>query len=177
MGFKQAAILTPVSFFLDHRLLWGELTEEVVADGFQFYTTFFNAPPAIKALLHGMVGIGLIGFLAKLHKWTESAVFFDGSSLAAYVFAIVVYLTVTVNALRTIVDPVKNEESREDQIMAMRVLAAANVIIIASLGFILLLQAGQEWAQRTEAQAIADYEAEERKKATATATTAEKKEQ
>lgn len=36
-----------------------------------------------QALLHGMVGVGLIGFLAKLHKWTESAVFFDGSSLGA----------------------------------------------------------------------------------------------
>ncbi|KAH9479620.1 hypothetical protein JR316_0008215 [Psilocybe cubensis] len=184
MGFKEAAILTPVSFFLgvlficfniDHRLLWGEITEEVVEDGLQFYATFFNAPPAIKALLHGMVGIGLIGFLAKLHKWTESAVFFDGSSLAAYVFAIVVYLTVNINSLRTIVDPVQNVESREDQVMAMRVLAAGNVIIIASLGLILLLQAGQEWAQRTEAQAIADYEAEQRKKAMAT--TAEKKEQ
>lgn len=75
MGFKQAAILTPVSFFLgegstlhavrnltrpwqlgvlficfnvDHRLLWGEVSEDVITDGFQFYTTFFNAPPAIK---------------------------------------------------------------------------------------------------------------------------------
>jgi len=75
MGFKQAAVLAPVSFFLgedstlqashnltllwqlgvlficfnvDHRMLWGEVSEDVIADGFQFYTTFFNAPPAIK---------------------------------------------------------------------------------------------------------------------------------
>ena len=75
MGFKQAAVLAPISFFLgkiskrrrlspvkssnllgvfficfnvDHRILWGEMTEDVVTDGFQFYTTFFNAPPAIK---------------------------------------------------------------------------------------------------------------------------------
>lgn len=80
MGFRQAAVLTPVSFFLgkylsiplapalthrgrviifktgifficfnvDHKILWSTLTEEVVEDGFQFYTTFFNAPPAIK---------------------------------------------------------------------------------------------------------------------------------
>jgi len=90
-----------ISFNVDHRILWGAagLTEEVVMDGFQFYATFFNAPPAIKvqknqriltvidrvsvtkALLHGMIGIGLIGTLSKLHKWDESAVFFDGSSL------------------------------------------------------------------------------------------------
>jgi len=91
-----------ISFNVDHRILWGAagLTEEVVMDGFQFYATFFNAPPAIKvqenqriltvvdlcvpvtqALLHGMIGIGLIGTLSKLHKWDESAVFFDGPSL------------------------------------------------------------------------------------------------
>ena len=73
MGFKQAAILAPVSFFLgttlwtflrpkvdiipgilficstvDYRLLWGQVTNDVINDGLQFYTTFFNAPPAIK---------------------------------------------------------------------------------------------------------------------------------
>jgi len=37
--------------------------------------------PVTQALLHGMIGIGLIGTLSKLHKWDESAVFFDGSSL------------------------------------------------------------------------------------------------
>lgn len=57
MGFRHAAVLAPVSFFLgvlficfnvDHKLLWGDLTDEIVEDGFQFYTTFYNAPPAIK---------------------------------------------------------------------------------------------------------------------------------
>jgi hypothetical protein len=74
MGFKQAAVLSSISFFLgelrppwinrfadgdgqgvlficfnvDHRILYGELTEEAITDGFTFYTTFFNAPPAIK---------------------------------------------------------------------------------------------------------------------------------
>ncbi|KAF8972614.1 Shr3 amino acid permease chaperone [Flammula alnicola] len=139
MTFKQAAVLAPVSFFLgvlficfnvDHRLLWGEITEDVITDGFQFYTTFFNAPPAIKALLHGMVGVGLIGLLSKLFQWDESAMFFDGSSLAVYVFGIAVYLTVTIQSLRTIVSPIKEVDEREDQIMAMRVLAAGNTIII-----------------------------------------------
>ncbi|KAF8159753.1 Shr3 amino acid permease chaperone [Crassisporium funariophilum] len=174
MGFKQAAILAPVSFFLgvlficfnvDHRLLWGEITEDVITDGFQFYTTFFNAPPAIKALLHGMVGVGLIGFLSKLHKWDESAMFFDGSSLAAYVFGIVVYLTVIINSLRTIVDPIANVDTREDQVMALQVLSAGNVIIISCLALILLLQAGQEWAKRTEATAMAEWESQKHKTA------------
>jgi hypothetical protein len=37
-----------ICFNVDHRLLWAELTEESVNDGFQFYTTFYSAPPAIK---------------------------------------------------------------------------------------------------------------------------------
>src|ERR1700742_1541484 len=37
-----------ICFNVDHRILWGELTEDVINDGFQFYTTFYNAPPAIK---------------------------------------------------------------------------------------------------------------------------------
>jgi hypothetical protein len=75
MGFRQAAVLSSVSFFLgeqlrrcqrypntqnlwpgvlficfnvDHRILYGQLNQDVIQDGFQFYTTFFNAPPAIK---------------------------------------------------------------------------------------------------------------------------------
>ncbi|KAF8899652.1 Shr3 amino acid permease chaperone [Gymnopilus junonius] len=184
MGFKQAAVLAPVSFFLgvlficfnvDHRLLWGEITEDVITDGFQFYTTFFNAPPAIKALLHGMVAVGLLGFLSKIHKWDESAMYFDGSSLVVYVFAIAVYLTVTVSCLRTIADPVKGVDTREDQVLAMRVLSAGNIIVIGCLLLVLFLQAGQEWAYRTEAKANAEREAEQRKKAAAT--TAEKKDQ
>lgn len=37
-----------ICFNIDHRILYSELTEQVITDGFQFYTTFFNAPPAIK---------------------------------------------------------------------------------------------------------------------------------
>ena len=61
-------------------------------------------------------------------------------SLVAYMFGVVVYLTVTVNSLRTIVNPVENVDSREDQIEAMRILSAGNVIIVACLGLILALQ-------------------------------------
>ena len=28
-----------------------------------------------------MVGVGLIGFISKLHHWDESAIYFDGGSL------------------------------------------------------------------------------------------------
>jgi len=66
---------------VDYRLLWGELTEEVLSDGFQFYATFYRSPPAIKALLHGMVGVGVLALVAKLFRWDDSAMFFDGTSI------------------------------------------------------------------------------------------------
>ncbi|KAF8661277.1 hypothetical protein AX16_001378 [Volvariella volvacea WC 439] len=174
MGFKEAAVLAPVSFFLgilficfnvDHKLLWGEVTEEKIHDGFQFYTTFFNAPPAIKALLHTMIGVGMAGLVAKLHKWDEYAMFFDGSSLGVYVFNVVIYITVTIPGLQTIVMKPEDDESRALQIDAVRVLAAGNVIMIFGLGGILALQAGQEYARRTDTRASAKFEEEQRVKA------------
>lgn len=173
------------------------MTKDVVDDGFQFYTTFFNAPPAItvrncarmrrlaqrperqagadksillplQALLHGMVGVGLVGLISKLHKWDESAMFFDGTSLgmffsasgclicgiltcvyvcgsaAAYMFSIAVYLTVTIPALKAIVTPLEaadyTPEDEEDKVQAIRVLSAGNIIVIVCLGAILFLQ-------------------------------------
>jgi hypothetical protein len=52
----------------------------------------------------------------------------------------VVYLTVTISSLRTIVTPIHDVDTREDQVMAMRVLSAGNVIIIIALVLILALQ-------------------------------------
>ncbi|KAJ7576790.1 Shr3 amino acid permease chaperone [Mycena floridula] len=160
MGFKHAAVLAPVSFFLgvlficfnvDHKLLWLKLTDEMVQDGFQFYRTFYNSPPAIKALLHGMVGVGIIGLLAKLHSWDDSAMYFDGTCLGIYVFAIGIYGTVIIPMLRTVAVPL-DIDSMEDRLEAMRVLSAANVIVVGCLVGILALQAGQEYARRSDEQ-------------------------
>ncbi|KAG2070182.1 hypothetical protein BDR04DRAFT_1019601 [Suillus decipiens] len=177
MGFRQAAVLASCSFFLgvlficffvDYRILHQELTEEVIEDGFQFYTTFFNAPPAIKAVLHGFIGVGILGLVAKLQKYDESAIFFDGSSLVAYIFAVAVYLAVTVPSLRTIVTPVE-VDTRADRIEAMRILSAGNTIMMVVLGAILVLQGGQEYARRAEARELAKAEGELKAKASASA--------
>ncbi|OAX41387.1 hypothetical protein K503DRAFT_767731 [Rhizopogon vinicolor AM-OR11-026] len=171
MGFRQGAILASCSFFLgvlficycvDHRILHQELTEEIVEDGFQFYATFFNAPPAIKALLHGFIGFGILGLVAKLQKWDESAIFFDGSSLVAYIFGISVYLAVTIPNLRTVVTPA-DVDTRGDRIEAMQILAAGNTIMMVILGAILVLQGGQEYARRAEVRELAKIEEEGQK--------------
>ncbi|KAG2138844.1 Shr3 amino acid permease chaperone [Suillus cothurnatus] len=177
MGFRQGAVLASCSFFLgvlficffvDYRILHQELTEEVVEDGFQFYATFFNAPPAIKAVLHGFMGVGILGLVAKLHKYDESAIFFDGSSLVAYIFAVAVYLAVTVPSLRTVVTPV-DVDTRADRIEAMRILSAGNTIMMVVLGAILVLQGGQEYARRAEVRELAKVEEELKAKASASA--------
>ncbi|THV08243.1 hypothetical protein K435DRAFT_958844 [Dendrothele bispora CBS 962.96] len=173
MGFKQAAVLAPVSFFLgilficfniDHRLLWKDLTDEVTEDGIQFYSIFYNSPPAIKALIHGMIGVCMIGLMSKLHKWDDSAMFFDGSSLGIFIFAICVYMTVIIPMLATTAEPLE-VDTRADRIEALRVLSAANVIVIVCLGAILFLQAGQVYARRVEAKEKSNIEAEETAKA------------
>lgn len=103
-----------------------------------------------------MIGFGILGLVSKLHKWDESAMLFDGSSLGpfprlvrkvkltrlvpvAFVVGVAVYTTVTIPTLRTIVTPLE-EDTRLERVEAMRVLSAGNVIIAGCLGAILLLQ-------------------------------------
>jgi hypothetical protein len=38
----------------------------------------------LQALLHAMMALGIGSLIAKLHKWDESALFFDGSSLGEF---------------------------------------------------------------------------------------------
>jgi ABC-type Fe3+ transport system permease subunit len=60
--------------------------------------------------------------------------------VAAFVFAIAMYISVTIPAIRTVVTPVEGVDTREDQIEAMRVLSAGNTLIMVLLGGILALQ-------------------------------------
>ena len=63
------------------------------------------------------------------------------------------YTTVVIPGIRTVADPIP-EETRQDQTEALRVLAAGNTLIVICLGLVLALQAGQEWARRTEAKSL-----------------------
>jgi len=148
---------------IDYRVLFEPLTEEIVKDGFQYYKTFYNAPPGIKALLHGLIGVGVVAMITKIHRWDESAMFFDGGSLATFVLATAMYITVTVPTIRTVVTPVEGVDTREDQIEALRVLSAGNALIMVLLGGVLALQGGQEWARRLEMKELAKIAAEEAK--------------
>ncbi|CAG7847897.1 SubName: Full=Uncharacterized protein {ECO:0000313/EMBL:CCA74527.1} [Serendipita indica DSM 11827] len=146
------------------------MTDKTIDDAIRYYTTFYNAPKVVQNLLHGVLAVGLLSFVAKLHKWDESAMFFDGSSLGVYVFGIMLYTTVVIPGIRTVAVPLESE-TREDQVEALRVLAAGNTLIILCLGLVLALQAGQEWARRSEAKLLAEAVAAEKEAPKETAKT------
>jgi len=151
-------------FTIDYRMLHVKITPEATQDATHFYTLFYNAPPAIKTFLHSMMGIGIICLLGKLHKWDESAVWFDGSSLAVFVFAIAVYLTVTIPALRAVVNPAEADpEFTLDQNLGL--IGAGNTIIAGLLVLVLVMQGGQEYAKRTGAKELVTTEKEKIKAA------------
>ena len=90
MGFRTGFVLVSVSFLsgvlfiaslYDFPLLYTQHDQKDLDVSLKFYLSLFQAPTAISALLHGMIGLGLIGLLAKLHRWTETAKWFDGVSL------------------------------------------------------------------------------------------------
>ncbi|KAH0559619.1 hypothetical protein GP486_003869 [Trichoglossum hirsutum] len=135
-----------------------------------------------------MVSIGLLGFLAKLYQPSESNLLFDGASLVLYVIAVVVYVTNIVKGLRIVTHGSYGEELVHGEadlgvpagaegvvvgrVESLRVLAASNTILALVLVGVLVLQAGQWYAERKEAdeaEKIMREEAEEREGKGATA--------
>jgi len=139
-----------------------------------------SSPPVISRILHIVIGTGLLGFLMKLYKPSEANILFDGASLALYTCAIIVYITNIVKGLRIVsagtygqVDAMDGEEleavaagqgqaqgqgqyiGRED---SLKVLAASNTILALVLVGVLVLQAGQWYAQKKEAAEIAEMD-------------------
>jgi hypothetical protein len=134
------------------------------------------SPPLISRILHIVIGTGLLGFLMKLYKPSEANMLFDGASLVLYMCGITVYIANIVKGLRTVTagayggqdaDAGPRDETyigRED---SLRVLAASNTILALVLVGILVLQAGQWYAQRKEAEEMEEMDKarEEKRKA------------
>ncbi|KAI9874200.1 MAG: hypothetical protein M1830_010080 [Pleopsidium flavum] len=184
--FATFLILCPTSFFLgilfslfpyDYPLLW-----TAAAPPPDYYTTlethlrFIHAsPPIIPRILHIVIFVGLLGFVLKLYKPSESNMLFDGASLVLYMCGVIVYVSNIVKGLRVVQggvygvgELVEGETivgrggggkgggqgegeaiGRED---SLRVLAASNTILALVLVGVLVLQAGQWYAERKEAQ-------------------------
>ena len=126
-------------------------------------TFMYNAPPVILRILHIAIFIGFAGHLSKLFKPSESNLLFDGSSLVLYFIGVIIYLTNIAQGLKMVAEG--DWDTLEQQVEArldgdvkigkedsMRVLAASNTILALVLVGVLVLQAGQWYAEKREGQ-------------------------
>ncbi|KAK1819204.1 Protein csh3 [Friedmanniomyces endolithicus] len=145
------------------------------------------SPPLISRILHIVIGTGILGFMLKLYKPSEANMLFDGASLALYMSGITVYIANIVKGLRTVTagayggQAVPEGESIHGKVLdgtegdfigredSLRVLAASNTILALVLVGVLVLQAGQWYAQRKETEEMEDMDKADEKRAAAKA--------
>ncbi|KAF1815679.1 Shr3 amino acid permease chaperone [Eremomyces bilateralis CBS 781.70] len=186
-SFATFLIIGPTCFFLgilfslfpyDYHVLWATpratsaLSSADYFDILETHLKFIHAsPPVIARIMHIAIATGLLGFLTKLYKPSESNMLFDGASLVLYMVGVMVYLSNTVKGLRIVTagvygvgeEPVgpdgQEVVGRED---SLRVMAATNTILALVLVGVLVLQAGQWYAARKEETEMAEMERVER---------------
>ncbi|KAF2098636.1 Shr3 amino acid permease chaperone [Rhizodiscina lignyota] len=177
----------------DYHILWAPPSPnappgKTMEDYFLLQEThlkFLHAsPPLVPRIQNLIVGVGLLGFIIKLYKPSEANLLFDGASLVLYMVGITVYIANIVKGLRMVtageygsMELVEAEAvagsgqvelegtgiGRED---SLRVLAASNTILALVLVGVLVLQAGQWYAERKEEDEMAemDQKAAEKKR-------------
>ena len=160
------------SFPYDYPLLWtSDETPAAYYDQLETHLKFVHAsPPLISRILHIAISIGFFGFFIKLFKPSEANLLFDGASLVLYVVGVVVYITNIVKGLRIVTLGIYGQKEgntdiavgRED---SLRVLAASNTILALVLVGVLVLQAGQWYAERKEQDEVEKFEKEQGEKA------------
>ncbi|KIW26417.1 uncharacterized protein PV07_09513 [Cladophialophora immunda] len=174
-------------FPYDYPLLWSSLpTPPSHFDAIEAHLKLLhNAPNLIVRILHMMLGVGILGLIIKLYKPSESNMLFDGGSLVLYMVAVIVYIANIVKGLRIVnegiyglgVEKLTQDElddinsrgydvnsgdsvlGREDN---LKVLAASNTILALVLVGVLVLQFGQWYADRTDENALKEFEAKEK---------------
>ncbi|GES59482.1 Shr3 amino acid permease chaperone [Aspergillus terreus] len=171
-SFATFLIVCPTSFFLgiifslfpyDYPILWSTTpTPASHYDYLEAHLQFLHAsPPLIPRILHIVIFLGLAGLVAKLYRPSESNMLFDGASLVLYMCGITVYIANIVKGLRLVSDgkygnELANNPDDVDQILgredSLKVLSASNTILALVLVGVLVLQAGQWYAERKDAQ-------------------------
>lgn len=178
------------AFPYDFPLLWtSDPVPDAYFDQLETHLRFIHqSPPLIGRMLTIIISVGYIGFLIKLFKPSEANLLFDGASLVLYIIGTGIYITNIVKSLRAVSADIWNTEGfegirhdgpvtgevvlgRED---SLKVLAASNTILALVLVGVLVLQAGQWYAERREA---VDQETIERQAAEKRKTSGEKKKQ
>ena len=130
----------------------------------------YNSPPIITRILHIVIGTGLLGFLIKLYRPSESNKLFDGASLMLYMCGVIIYVANIVKGMRVIASGDYGAELVEGELAvgvtgveagmetplgrddSLQVMAASNTILALVLVGVLVLQAGQWYAERKDEQ-------------------------
>ncbi|KAH6692316.1 Shr3 amino acid permease chaperone [Plectosphaerella plurivora] len=196
-SFATILVTGPVCFFLgiifaqfpyDFPLLWTKapVTPEYIDQITTHINFILESPPLIGRLLNIVMVVGLLGFLIKLFNPTEANVLFDGASLVLYLIGIGIYLTNIMKGLRSVKADIWSKPGwdtddgpglilgKED---SLKVLSASNTILALVLAGVLVLQAGQWYAESAESkeQEKIDKDYEEKLKAAAAAAPSKKK--
>lgn len=161
-------------FPYDYPILWS--TAPTPASHFDYlesHLRFLHAsPPLIPRILHMIIFVGLAGLVMKLYRPSESNMLFDGASLVLYMAGITVYIANIVKGLRLVTLGKYGSElatgaegEDETQILgredSLKVLSASNTILALVLVGVLVLQAGQWYAERKEQQELEKMELEQ----------------
>lgn len=122
-----------------------------------------QAPPLISRVLNIILATVFIGLAIKMFRPSEANLLFDGASGILYMIGVAVYTSNTIKGLRAVSAGVWHEEEyketregrysgemilgRED---SLKVLAASNTILALILVGVLVLQAGQWYAEKKD---------------------------
>lgn len=151
-------------FPYDFPLLWTkEAVDPSYFDQLEMHLKFLHqSPPIIGRLLNIIVSVGFLGLFIKLFRPSEANFLFDGASLILYLIGVAVYIANIVKGLRTVSSGIWDTEElrkaregnpgeiilgRED---SLKVLAASNTILALVLVGVLVLQAGQWYAEKRD---------------------------
>ncbi|KAK0667163.1 Shr3 amino acid permease chaperone [Cercophora samala] len=181
-SFATFLIIGPVCFFLgilfasfpyDFPLLWSpDPITPLHISQIETHLRFMHAaPPLISRLLHIIITVGFLGFFTKLYRASESNILFDGGSLLLYLIAAGVYITNVVTPMNALAEQLEGERGGVEKFVhsgpltgeveltreeSLRVLSASHTILAFVLVGVLVLQAGQWYAEKRERE---DYAA------------------
>ncbi|KAJ6785556.1 hypothetical protein PWT90_06968 [Aphanocladium album] len=173
-SFATLMIIGPTCFFLgilfasfpyDFPLLWSKepLTAEFLPQLESHLKFMHAAPPLISRMLNIMVFVAFAGLIIKLFRPSEANFLFDGASLILYVIGAATYMTNIVRGLRALTDGVWDQpefaktrrgETDGEYILgkedSLRVMSASNTILALVLIGVLVLQAGEWYAEKRD---------------------------
>lgn len=122
-----------------------------------------QSPPLIGRLLNIAITVGFGGHFIKLFRPSEANFLFDGASLLLYLIGVAVYISNIVEGLRAVSAGIWNSDETKDTRQgrvegelilgrddSLRVLAASNTILALVLVGVLVLQAGQWYAEKRD---------------------------